>query len=347
MATGRVAVEGRQYCLNLALRTLYLETDPFELVRAVAQDYYKMLGVERSASQDEIKKAFRRLALEHHPDRADDKVAAEEKFKEINEAYAVLSDEEKRKQYDMFGAEGFRQRYTQEDIFGGANVGSIQDILGDLGYGGDIFSRIFGGFGRGGRQAGRAGNPFGANPYAGSAGAIKGGDVTAEVTIGFDDAIFGAERELKMVQQGGQQKTLKVKIPPATEDKTKLRLKGQGGPSPGSGPPGDLFLVVNVASHPQFRRRSARDLEVDVDVGLITLALGGSVDVPTLRDGNKRVKVRSGTQPGSAIRLKSFGVPESKGKPAGDLYAVVQASVPPELNDKQKALFEKLRDSGL
>ncbi len=308
-----------------------------------------LLGVERSASQDEIKKAFRRLALEHHPDRADDKVAAEAKFKEINEAYAVLSDEEKRQQYDMFGAEGFRQRYSQEDIFGGANVGSIQDILGDLGYGGDIFSRIFGGFGRGGRQTGHGGgtNPFGGNPFAGAAGAIKGGDVTAEVTIGFEDAIFGAERELRTMQQGGQQKTLKIKIPPATGDGNKLRLKGQGGPSPGTGPPGDLYLEIKVAPHPLFRRRSARDLEVDVNVGLVALALGGSVDVPTLRDGIKRVKVRPGTQPGSAIRLKGFGVPESKGKTAGDLYAIVQASIPAKLDDEQRALFEKLRTSGL
>jgi len=321
----------------------------------LAKDYYEQLGVERSASADEIKKAFRKKAMEHHPDRAKDKTKAEAKFKEINEAYAVLSDAEKRKQYDMFGADGFRQRFSQEDIFSNVNVGSIQDILGDMGFGGDIFSRIFRGRGRGRR---RPANPFGQSPYDGpfqTAGgfgaqqgaAMKGQDVQSEISISFEEAVRGGQREVKIGQPGAPERTLKVKIPPGSQDGTLLRLKGQGGPAPVGGEPGDLYLTLKVGSHPRFKWYGERDLELDAPVNFLDLVLGGTATVSTFDNGDKRVKVRPGTQPGTRIRLKGFGVAASGSKPAGDLYAVVRVALPTELTDEQKALFEKLRESGL
>ncbi len=296
----------------------------------MAKDYYEILGVQRDASQDEIKKAFRKKALEHHPDRAEgDKSAAEARFKEVNEAYAVLSDESKRQQYDMFGSDRFRQQFSQEDIFDSTSFGSIQDILGDLGFGGDIFSRIFGRFGgRGGARA---------DPFAG-AGRQRAPDAESAITIPFEEAMAGSERQLAVGPPGGPTRSLTVKIPPGTRDGTRLRLKGQAGGTP----PGDLYLRIQVLPHPHFRLRGERDLEIEIAVNVIDLILGGSARVPTLRDGDKKVKVNAGTQPGTAIRLKGYGVP-----PSGNLYAIVRATFPEQLTDEQRELFEKLRATGL
>jgi len=288
----------------------------------VAKDYYELLDVARDASQDEIKKAFRKQALEHHPDRAEDKVAAEARFKEINEAYAVLSDEAKRHQYDMYGSDRFHQQFSQEDIFDNTSFGSIQDILGDLGFGGDVFSRVFGGRGPGGPRPAR------------------GQDAESAITVSFDEAIAGGERQIAVGPPGGPTRSLNVKIPAGTMDGTRLRLKGQAGGTP----PGDLYLRIQVLPHPHFRLRDRRDLEIEVTVNVLDLILGGSATVPTLRAGEKKVKVQAGTQPGTAIRLKGFGVP---GEPPGDLYAVVRTSFPEDLTDEQRQLFEKLRATGL
>jgi len=314
----------------------------------LTKDYYQLLGVERSASADEIKKAFRKKAMEHHPDRAEDKEAGEAKFKEINEAYAVLSDTEKRQAYDTYGADGFRQRFSQEDIFNSANVGSFSEIFGDMGFGGDIFSRIFGGGGGGGgKRSGFGGSPLfnQGNPFGG--GPAKGQDAETKITVSFDEAINGGERQVSLRQPDGGTRSLNVKIPPGSKHGSKLRLKEQGHPAPTGGTAGDLYLQIEVAPHPQFKRKGKLDLEVDVQLGLVDLALGCSVDVPTLREGEKRIKVKAGTQPGTAIRLKGFGVPKKGSRAAGDLYASVQVSVPEELSSGQKKLFEKLRKSGL
>lgn len=303
----------------------------------MAQDYYEILGVERSASPEQLKKAFRKLALEHHPDRAEDKAAAEAKFKEINEAYAVLSDPEKRKQYDTFGSERFHQQFSQDDIFNASSFGSIRDILGDLGFGGDLFSRVFGGRSRRDTWPG---------PFSGFGGG-KGPDVHGDITVSFDDAVYGSERQVSVGQPGGPSRTLKVRVPPGTRSGNRLRLKGQGSPAPHGGEPGDLFLTVTVAQHPAFSWRGERDLEVEVAVGFLDLILGGSASVPTMRDGEKRIKIRPGTQPGTAVRLKGFGVPSSGSGPAGDLYAILRASIPESLTDEQRQLLDKLRAGGL
>jgi curved DNA-binding protein len=308
----------------------------------MARDYYAILGVDRSATPEEIKKAFRKLALEHHPDRAKDKKAAEAKFKEINEAYAVLSDEQKRRQYDMFGPDQFRQQYTQEDIFSDSSFGSIQDILGDLGFGGDIFSRVFGRFGRSTRY------PRSANPFSGGfSGQMRGQDGQSEITIGFDEAVLGGDRQLSIGQPGGPPRTLKVRIPPGSRDGSKLRLKGQGGAGPPGAPPGDLYLTIRVTPHPRFAWRGERDLQVEVGVPVVDLVLGGSVAVPTLGGGEKRVKIRPFTQPGTALRLKGLGAPQAGSTPAGDLYAIIEALIPESISQEQKELFEALKKSGL
>jgi curved DNA-binding protein len=298
--------------------------------RIVAKDYYELLGVERDASPEQIKKAFRKAALEHHPDRAEDETAAEARFKEINEAYAVLSDPEKRRQYDMFGSDRFHQQFSQEDIFNSASYGSIQDILGDLGIGGDIFSRIFGRFGgRGGRSP---------DPYA--AAPARGQDAESTVTVTFEEAVHGGERQISIGAPNGPKRSLNVKIPAGTMDGTRLRLKGQAG----GAPPGDLYLRLQVLPHPHFRRRGNRDLEVEVPIDVLALILGGSTLVPTIAAGNKKVKIQPGTQPGLAIRLRGFGVPLD---PPGDLYAIIRARIPQHLTGEQRALLEQLRATGL
>lgn len=306
----------------------------------MAKDYYQILGVERGASPEEIKKAFRKLAMEHHPDRAQDKVRAEEKFKEINEAYAVLSDAQKRKQYDMFGSERFHQQFSQDDIFNSASFGSIQDILGDLGFGGDLFSRLFGGFTGGGT------NPFQTGP-GGPQGRAKGQDAHSEITVSFREAALGSERQVQVAAPGRAPRMLKVKIPPGTQAGSKLRLKRQGGPPPAPGAePGDLYLLINIAPDPQFGLRGQRDLEVEVTVDVLDLILGGTATVPTFNDGEKSIKINAGTQPGTVVRLKGFGTPATPSKPAGDLYAILRAAIPERLSAEQKELYEKLRQSG-
>jgi curved DNA-binding protein len=317
---------------------------------SMAADYYELLGVERSATPEQIKKAFRKLALEFHPDKAKekDKARAEEKFKEINEAYAVLSDPDKRRQYDAFGSERFHQRFSQEDIFNGS-ASSLQDILSDMGFGGDIFSRIFGRFGGRGRPQRGGFNPMGGTPFQGNFGdaAGTGPAVKGSVTIGFEEAVYGGERQVSLAAPGGPERKLKVKVPPGTADGSTLRLKGQGGPPPPGGAPGDLLLEVRVALHPVFRFRGSRDLELEIKVDVLTLVLGGTAEVPTLRDGAKRIKIGACTQPGTAIRLKGFGVPAHRKAKAGDLYAIVRAHIPETLTPEQEALFQKLRSTGL
>ncbi len=311
----------------------------------MAKDYYATLGIEKTATPEEIKKAFRKKALEHHPDRAEDKETAEAKFKEINEAYAVLSDEQKRRQYDMFGSDRFRQQFSQDDIFRGANVGNIEDILGDMGFGGDVFSRIFGRFsgrGRPGQQShGFEGGGF--PGFGGSPHAQQQPRAISHITVGFHEAVNGSERSIAIGPPGGPSRNLKIKIPPGTRDGTQLRLKGQGGAVPPGGQPEDLYLEIRVAPHSRFSWRGDRDLEIEVAVDAIELMLGTSIAIPTLQFGDKRIKIPAGTQPGTSIRLKGFGVPGSDSRSAGDLYAVIRVSIRENLTDEQKSALEALR----
>lgn len=296
----------------------------------MSKDYYATLGIGKGADADTIKKAYRKLALKYHPDKNPDDKKAEEKFKEITEAYAVLSDAEKRRQYDQFGDSGFHQRYSQEDIYRNFNA---NDMFRDFGFGSDdIFSRLFGGVG------GRSGFP-GGRPQP-----VKGQDYVMHLSIPFRLAIEGGK---KRVEYRGEQglENLQVTIPAGIESGQKLRVSGKGGQSPSGGPPGDLFLEIKVAPDPTFSRED-RNLLVKVRIPFSGACLGSSVEVPTLQ-GNKRIKVPAGIQSGGKIRLKGYGVPAKKGQTAGDLYAIIEIEVPNKLDVEQKALLKELQKAGL
>ncbi len=294
----------------------------------MAKDYYQVLGVPRDATPDVIKKAYRKLAVKFHPDKNPGNAQAEEKFKEVTEAYAVLSDAEKRRQYDQFGEAGFHQRYSREDIFQGADLG---DIFREFGIGGDdIFSHLFGG-GRG------RGASFGGRPRA-----IKGQDFVMALKIPLRQAVTGGEQRIDYSREK-QREQLQVRIPPGVESGQKLRVAGKGGPSPTGGPPGDLFLEIEVEPDP-LMTRDGDNLLVPVQVPFSGVCLGTTVAVPTLA-GEKRVKVPAGMQCGSKIRLRGFGVQVEGRK--GDLYAIIEVKVPKTLTSAQLALVEQLKDADL
>jgi len=320
------------------------------------KDYYTLLGVSKTATADEIKKAYRRLALKYHPDRNKGDKEAEEHFKEINEAYAVLSDQEKRRQYDMFGAEGFRQRYSQEDIFQGFDVG---DVLKDFGFGtSDIFSVLFGGGGGkrrgvryttftgpfGQRTAGERGADFSDYFARTGAGPAQGRDTVTDLTITLEEAAKGAER-LISIQRDDKVEKIAVKIPPGIDTGKKLRVAGKGESGPGGGPTGDLYVRVNVQKHPLFTREGS-DIYIDHEINFSQASLGTTIEVPTL-NGIKKVKVPAGTSGNTKLRLKGEGIPHLKGRGKGDAYVRIVIKVPKKLTSKQKELVEGLAKEGL
>ncbi|PIE33255.1 integrase [candidate division KSB3 bacterium] len=312
------------------------------------RDYYEVLGVKKNASEAELKKAYRKLAMKHHPDRNKDDKAAEEKFKEINEAYAVLNDPEKRKQYDMFGADGFHQRFSQEDIFRGTDFSSIFSEMG-FGGGGDLFTHLFGG--GGGRQR-SGGFPGGQNPFGGFGGAgrgyqqpMKGQDIETSITIPFQLAYSGGKQRLSFQHPGGGRQNVDLKIPAGMESGKKLRLSGKGNPAPGGGMAGDLYVVVNIAPHPEFERNGA-DLEVQHTIGLTEALLGTTLKITTMED-QKQLKVPAGVSPGTKMRIKNHGFPRMGGKGKGDLYVKINIKFPSTLTDRQRQLIEELKETGL
>lgn len=296
------------------------------------KDYYAVLGIAKGAGADEIKKAYRKLAIKFHPDKNPGNKQAEERFKEITEAYAVLSDPEKRRQYDQFGQADFGQRYSREDIFRDVDMG---DLFREFGFGGgdDLFASLFGGGRRGGVFHG------GGRPRA-----LKGADYVLRLALPLRQALLGGERRVSF-ERDGQAESLQVRIPPGVEEGQRLRVPGKGGPSPTGGPPGDLFLELEIEPDPLFTR-DGRDLLVTVNVPFSTLCLGGSADVPTL-DGNKRIKIPAGMASGGRIRLKGFGAATHGREAAGDLYAVIVPVVPRTLTHEQRELLQRLHDAGL
>ncbi len=292
----------------------------------MATDYYSVLGVDRNADAATIKKAYRKLAQKYHPDKNPDDQKAEEQFKKITEAYAVLSDSEKRQQYDQYGDADFHQRFSQEDIFRNMNMG---DIFGSFGGGEDIFSQLFGGGGRG--RAPRQ--------------PAKGQDYSMQITIPFRLAVQGGERRIDYRGDNNKVEQIKVRIPAGIEKGRKLRIAGKGGSHPSGGTPGDLYLQIDIEPDPVFTREGS-DLLVKAEIPYSGICLGTTIEVPTL-DTPKRVKVPAGMQPGQKIRLRGYGVAASGKKPAGDLYAVIEVAVPTSLTPKQKELLEKLKEVDL
>ena len=346
------------------------------------RDYYEILGLARNASDDEIKAAFRKLARQYHPD-VSKEADAEERFKEINEAYGVLSDADKRVRYDRFGKEGL------------GNMGGFHDYTADFG---DIFEELFGQFGFStGRRSRRS-------PH-------RGRDLQMQVTLTFEEAIFGVEKEIEfqreetcsrcngsgaepgtsptrcstcngqgevrqvrqtflgqMVQTatcptcegrgetisspcktchgvGLERKTVnkKVQIPAGVDGGTQIRLAGEGGPGVYGGPNGSLFLILDVKSHQFFKRRE-NDILLNLDINVAQAVLGADIEVPTL-DGEEKLKIPSGTQPGKVFHIRNKGVPYLRRNGRGDQLVIVNVAIPTKLTREQREQFEKLAES--
>lgn len=301
------------------------------------KDYYKILGVDKSASDEDIKKSYRKLAMKHHPDQAKGDKASEEKFKEISEAYAVLSDKEKRKQYDMFGSDGFHQRYSQEDIFKGSDLG---DILKEFGLGG---SRFFSDRGDGMRFSFGSGSPFGSG--ARRQAQVKGSDLVYEMALTLQEVASGANKTVN-IQHQGRAENLTVKIPKGMITGKKIRLAGKGESSPYGGPPGDLYIQSKMLPHPVYRAEG-NDLYINNEIKLSEALLGTNLSVPSIDGKELTLKVPPGTKHGTKMRLSGRGLPQMKGGKQGDLYVIVNISIPKKLGKEQKRLIEELADTGL
>jgi len=359
---------------------------------AEKRDYYEVLGVRRDATKDEIKEAYRRLALQWHPDRVppEKKKEAEEKFKEISEAYAVLSDDTKRQQYDQFGHAGIDSRYTTEDIFRGVDFG---DLFENFGFGdlfGDSIFRDFFGVGKG-REFHNRGKDLQYRLRIPLRDAAFGKEVTINIshlescpvcrgegtkpgtrrktcpqckgrgeviyTQGFFSITQSCPRckgtgsiiefpcpECKGDGRVRRSRRLTVKIPPGVDTGSTLRLKGEGEAGPSGGPPGDLYVIIEVEQDPVFKR-VGDDIYVDVSVTFVQAALGAEISVPTL-DETVKMKIPPGTQSGKLFRLKGKGIPHFQYRGRGDQYVRVNVEVPTNLTARERELlieFARLR----
>jgi len=300
------------------------------------EDYYKLLGVGRSATADEIKKAYRKLAIKYHPDKNKGDTTAEEKFKQINEAYAVLSDAEKRQAYDMHGHTGFRQQYSQEDIFRGFD---FNNVFGNFGFGGGGRSTRFG------RSYGNMDDMFGGFNRQARAARPRGADISFDLHVSLEQAVFGAERLVAFNTAEGVSK-ITVKVPPGIEPGKKLRLTGKGHPAPAGGVAGNLLVNVIVDPHPDFKR-DGRNLERTVSIRPSEALLGTTAQVETLDGKQLSLKIAPGTASHARLRVRGHGVPDSKGGNRGDLYVRVLVAFPEELTERQKELIEELAKEGL
>jgi molecular chaperone DnaJ len=346
----------------------------------MSTDYYKVLGVERNATDAELKKAYRKLAMQCHPDKNPDDKAAEEKFKELNEAYSVLSDSQKRAHYDRFG--------TVEGMGGGAGFDPFGAFRGGGGFGDifeDVFSDFFGGFT--GRRSARG---------------TRGSDLRYDLGLSLEEAAFGTEKTIDVhkwmqctgcggtgsesrkptacpscdgrgqvrFQQGflsvtktcgrcqgsGQYVTdpcrkcrgegkvreprrLNVKVPPGVDAGSRLKMTGEGDPGTGGGPPGDLYVVLDVQPHEFFQREGA-DIYCEVPLSIAQAVLGSELEVPTL-DGAETIKVPAGTQPGTSFRLKGKGVPRLGARGRGDQYVIANIVIPKNISKRQKDIIEE------
>ena len=312
------------------------------------KDYYEILGVSKSASKDEIKKAYRKLALKYHPDKNKGDKGAEAKFKDISEAYAVLSNAEKRKQYDMFGADGFNRRFTQEDIFRDVDFGSIfkEFGFGGMGRGQNIFSQIFGGMG--GKAQFRGAGARQEDPFAGFGGrsqTLKGQDLVYELTLTLEEAAKITDKVISLAE-GGARKEISVKVPAGISTGKKLRLPGKGQVGPYGGSKGDLYIQIKVLEHSLYKREGD-DLVLGREIKFTDAILGTEIDVPTIEGKTLRLKIPPGTQSNAKFRLKGYGMPHMNGSGRGDEYVHVTISVPKKLNKKQQALVKELADQGL
>lgn len=311
------------------------------------KDYYSTLGVAKTATEKEIKQAYRKLARKHHPDVNPGDKSAETRFKEFNEAYEVLGDPPKRKKYDELGSNWRMYEQAGAAPPGGAGPGAggsrtmseeeMREMFGDSDPFSDFFHTFFGG------ATGGAGEESGRARQGGRArSARQGRDVEHELELGLEEAYNGATRRLAMTH-GGQSKTVDVRIPPGVGDGSRVRVAGEGEPGSGGAPSGDLFLRIRATRHPRLERKG-RDLHTHVTVPLTTAVLGGEAEVTTLSGKPLRLKIPATTQGGQVFRLKGHGMP-AVGKPDehGDLYATVDVELPRSLTPEQRQHFEALQ----
>ncbi|MBI4319853.1 MAG: J domain-containing protein [Chloroflexi bacterium] len=298
---------------------------------ASTRDYYQVLGVARNASEKEIRQAYRKAARKYHPDVNPGNKQAEAQFKEIQRAYEVLGDPDKRAKYDKYG-----EAWERIDQQGGFGQGFSREYPGGFEYDfntgrdsfdlGDIFDRYFGGGSRAGATRRQR----------------KGEDVEYPVEVTLEEAYNGTQRLLQVQAPNAPGKRLEVKVPPGVRDGSRVRVAGEGGPGVAGGANGDLYLVVTVRPHPVFERKGD-DLYEDVQVPLLTAILGGEVRIPTLK-GDLALKVPPETQNGRVFRLAGQGMPHLGGNVKGDLFAKVRVVLPTELSAREKELFQQLAE---
>lgn len=301
-------------------------------------DYYKILGIDKNASADDVKKAYRKLARKYHPDMNPNDKEAEKKFKEINEANEVLSNAENRAKYDKYGEhwkhgeeyERAQQQQRQQQQysgnygsgFSGADFGEGEDFS-------DFFQSMFGGSGGG----------FGRSSRGSASGKFKGQDVSAELNLGLRDA---AKTHQQTFEING--KKVRITIPAGVYDGQQIKLKGHGNPGINGGPNGDLYITFNISEDQDFKREGD-NLRTSVNLDLYTAVLGGNINIQTL-DGSVNLKVKPETQNGTTVRLKGKGFPVYKKEgEAGDLYVTYNVKIPTNLSEKQKELFQQLKNS--
>jgi len=308
------------------------------------KDYYEVLGVPRTASDADIKKNFRKLAREFHPDVAKDKKRAEEKFKEINEAYEVLSDPAKRKKYDELGANwksgaDFRPPPEWGGFAGGhGQPGGGRDQ--EFEFGGTGFSDFFEQFFGSARRAGGGAGGFGGRPdFGGDGYAERGQDVEGDIMVTLEEAMHGSVRAVNVRQNNGRTETHQVKIPAGVTNGQRLRISGRGGAGSGGGPAGDLYLRVRLAKHPDFDVDD-HNLIHEAELAPWEAVLGAEISVPTLT-GRVNIKIPPGTQNGQKLRVRGRGLPQ-RGGGAGDLIVVSRIEVPQKITDAERKLWEKL-----
>lgn len=319
----------------------------------MAEDYYKVLGVDRKASEDDIQKAYRRLARKHHPDMADDKEASKQKFQAVQQAYDVLSDSKKRSLYDQFGpdfeqvaaghqAGGGRQMDIDlKDLFGGG--GPFAGGQGSSGAFDDILRQFGGGFSQGGfaegfgqtpnRQGGRHPGGVPNEPVPGSS------DIQQEVTVSFNTAVLGGQHQMALKRGDGKVEEFKFKVPAGIEDGKKIRLRGQGRTDPRTGKPGDLLVKIRIAAHPVYQRKGS-NLVVQLPISFSEAALGAKVDLATPH-GTIAVTIPPASSSHKTLRLKGMGIQPAQGD-SGDLLVELQIVAPQNLDSTQQDVLQSL-----
>jgi molecular chaperone DnaJ len=307
---------------------------------AAKKDFYSVLGVSRTANADEIKKAYRKLAMKLHPDKNPGDKKAEEQFKELTEAYEILSDEKKREMYDQFGfaGAGFAGAGAGGGSGGPGGFGGYQQGFGGSSADfndifGDMFGDVFGGRTGGGfRQTRRT---------------HRGADLRYTLNISFEESALGTEKTVSFIRQrSGREETarLSVKVPAGVKQGQRLKLNGEGDGAPQTGPSGDLYVIINIQEHPLFKR-DEEDVLLDVPVSFTDAILGGEIEVPTLT-GRVALKIPPGTHTGQSFRLKGKGFPKAGGFGSGDMRVRVLVDTPSHLSAKQKELIQELAKSG-